>query len=196
MKKLEARTHILLGKELYNYFLLEENIKLSKFWLSLGSVKPDFTNDEINHYKDESIKLFFEKFSKLHNLDPEKNRNKFSLKLGELYHYIADFFCYAHNNQKMKENYSKHFKYELSLNSYAYKKRQSLFKTNKHNYYIYDFSLKYLLNLKHQKYLKEKKSFATDIKFAFEFNKILTKKIFFNINYEGKELTSRFNIAK
>ncbi|MGM0410971.1 MAG: zinc dependent phospholipase C family protein [Bacillota bacterium] len=195
MKKLEARTHILLGKELYKYFL-EENIKLSKFWLALGSIKPDFTNDEINHYKDESIKLFFEKFSKLHNLDPKKNKNKFSLKLGELYHYVADFFCYAHNNKYMKENYSKHFKYELSLNSYAYKKRKNLFKNSKNNYYIYNLSLKELLNLKHKKYLKEKKSFATDLKFAFEFNKLLTKKLFFNINYEDKEINSRLNIAK
>ena len=64
MKKLEARTHTLLAKKIYNFFK-KRNVNLSKFWLTIGSVKPDFTNDDINHYKDESIYLFYEKTADL-----------------------------------------------------------------------------------------------------------------------------------
>ena len=196
MKKLEARTHTLLAKKIYDFFE-KRNVNLSKFWLTIGSVKPDFTNDDINHYKDESITLFYEKFSELKNIDPEKNMQKFSLKLGEIFHYTADFFCHAHNNQKMEDNYLYHFKYEWQLNNFAYKSKNKIFNLNQLDPYIYQLTLKELMNYKHEEYLNKKTSFKNDLFYSFQFSVFLTNKLLAN-TYSQKLQTSKLhlNIAK
>ncbi|MGM0438151.1 MAG: zinc dependent phospholipase C family protein [Bacillota bacterium] len=196
MKKLEARTHTLLAKKIYNFFK-KRNVNLSKFWLTIGSVKPDFTNDDINHYKDESIYLFYEKFSELKNIDPEKEMKTFSLKLGEIFHYTADFFCHAHNNQKMEDNYLHHFKYEWQLNKFAYNTKNDIFKVKQFDPYIYHLTLKELMNYKHEEYLNKKSSFKNDILYSFQFSIFLTNKLLANTQLQSMKNTKlNLNIAK
>ena len=192
MKKLEARTHILIAKNIHNFFK-KRNINLSKFWLKVGSVKPDFTNDDINHYKDESIYLFYEKFSELKNIDPKKEIKKFSLKLGEIFHYTADFFCHAHNNSKMAENYFYHFKYEWKLNKVAYRSQNNIFKINQLNSYIYQLTLKELMNYKHKEYLQTNSSFANDLFYSFQFSIFIANKLLVN-TYKQKILNSNYHL--
>ena len=165
-----------MAKKIHQFFL-KRNLNLSKFWLVIGSIKPDFANDDINHYKDESISIFYDEFSELKTINPEKNIRTFSLKLGELYHYIADFFCHAHNNENMKENYLYHFKYEWQLNKFAYNTNKKIFNLNNIEPYIYNLSLPQLMKYKHKEYLNKKVSFQNDLVSAFEFSIFLTNKL-------------------
>ena len=139
-------------------------------------MKADFTNDDINHYKDESISLFYKKFSELKNIDPDKNLRKFSIKLGELFHYIADFFCYAHNSEKMKENYLFHFKYEWQLNKFAYNSNKKIFEVNTTKTYMHNLSIAQIIESEHKKYLNLKQSFKTDLLYSFRTSILLTEK--------------------
>ncbi|HKL74659.1 MAG TPA: zinc dependent phospholipase C family protein [Halanaerobiales bacterium] len=192
MKKLEARTHTLLAKKIYNFFK-KRNVNLSKFWLTIGSVKPDFTNDDINHYKDESIYLFYEKFSELKNIDPEKDIKNFSMKLGEIFHYTADFFCHAHNNKKMENNYLYHFKYEWQLNKFAYNSKSEIFNLKHLDPYIYQLTLKELMNYKHKEYSNKKTSFKNDLFYSFQFSIFITNKLLANA-YNQKLSNPNFNL--
>ena len=192
MKKLEARTHTLIAKKIHEFFA-KKNIDLSKFWLTIGSVKPDFTNDDINHYKDESIYLFYEKFSELKNINPKSEIKKFSLKLGEIFHYTADFFCHAHNNQKMEENYFFHFKYEWQLNKIAYKSKNKIFNLKKLDPYIYQLTLKELMNYKHKEYLKQKNSFQKDLFYSYQFSIFLANKLLVN-SYKQKLQNTKLHL--
>lgn len=158
---------------------------MARFWLVMGSMKPDFTNDDINHYKDESISLFYKKFGELKKIKPEENIRTFSLRLGELFHYIADFFCYAHNNKEMKDNYLQHFKYEWQLNKFAYNTKKDIFKMNISDSFIYNLNLSQIIEYEHKNYLNNKQSFKLDLMSAFKLGILLTNKLIWETNTEN-----------
>ena len=187
MLKLEARTHFILAKNLYEYFE-KRKLKLSKFWLIIGSLKPDFISDDINHYKDKSISIFYKKYNKLTKTSPEKKIKEFARELGELFHYIADFFCFAHNDQKMKNNYSLHFKYEWQLNKFAYKTDKAYkIKINPADLEILKFTLPEIIEYRHKNYLQRKQNFKKDLSSSFKTSILLTNKLLREISSKNKK---------
>ncbi len=173
-----------MAKDIAKY-LAESNINISKNWLMFGSIKPDFTNDSVSHFKKDNLTNFCQKYFDLQELNPEENLRDFSLKLGELFHYIADYFCQAHNEAELINKKLSHFKYEWQLNKFAKKlfERSSIDKLSDDG--VYDMRLSNFINYKHQDYLKRKQSFKNDLDFTFKVCILMTKKLVKEISYNN-----------
>ena len=174
---MDTYTHSFIAGRVYNQFV-ETDLKLHKIWLRLGSIKQDYVYDNINHYKDETAHLFYQKYNQLTEVNLIKKPRLFSLKLGELFHYICDYFCYAHNQELLKNDMTQHFLYECKLNLYTYKLNKNHFnKYNTPNNYIFEMSFPKFIEFYLKKYLKRKPSYDIDIFSAYEVCVLLVYKL-------------------
>lgn len=106
-------THLLISKTLYHH--LEETIELDGRAFMYGNIKPDLSPAIIKKpHTMENYTLVVCNMAK--NLMNEKHTLKeFSINLGVICHYICDFFCYYHLNEKLFHHWKKHFLYEFDL---------------------------------------------------------------------------------
>lgn len=92
--------------------------KLDLGQLRIGSIKPDFIPRlrSISHYKDVSFTFLKEEIRQLGSsaLNAADTRS-FSARVGVVLHYLADYFCFAHNNLRLIKNKLEHFCYELEV---------------------------------------------------------------------------------
>jgi len=58
--------------------------------LAWGSMKPDFIEVDISHFKDETMENFYQQFDQLKAVNPDQKPYSFAVKLGALFHYITD----------------------------------------------------------------------------------------------------------
>ena len=102
----------MISKLLYQHFSNE--LELDKRAFSYGNIKPDLPSLTRKHHTLEnclfntceySSKLMNESVSLVH----------FSTQMGEICHYICDFFCYYHLNEEIHNKNLHHFFYEVSL---------------------------------------------------------------------------------
>ncbi|MBS3873911.1 MAG: zinc dependent phospholipase C family protein [Firmicutes bacterium] len=88
-----------------------------------GCVRPDFDLAFFNvpHYKDKSLPFVMRLLSQLTH-DPlpkdEPEWRRYSTQLGVTMHFMADYFCYAHNDRRLM-SLPEHLVYEYSLHSQA-----------------------------------------------------------------------------
>lgn len=119
MKNLLVQTHRLISQAVASVIQEKLNISINKEAFLYGSIKPDFYPHLMlmSHYKDSSSQYIFDRILMLQNhsltLDP-KDLKAYSLELGIINHFLADFFCGAHNEAK-KGSLSNHLLYELQL---------------------------------------------------------------------------------
>ncbi len=105
-------THLLISKVLYRHF--EGEISLDRRAFAYGNIKPDLPSPErIHHTLDQCIHTVCEKSSKL--MENEVTLEDFSVILGEVCHYVCDFFCYYHLSEKMHNRKLRHCFYEIAL---------------------------------------------------------------------------------
>ena len=86
-----------------------------------GCVRPDFDLAYFNipHYKEKSLPFVMRLLSKLtHDRWPKDvpERRRYSTQLGVAMHFMADYFCYAHNDKRYI-SLPEHLVYEYSLHS-------------------------------------------------------------------------------
>lgn len=95
------QTHAYFGKVLYSCIREFWNADISEKHLIVGSVKPDRSSMFLSHphFWNYSKKFVYKKIKKLSSvkLVPGKKNKKFSMELGIVLHYIADFFTAVHN---------------------------------------------------------------------------------------------------
>src|SRR6056297_2393813 len=117
-------THIELSKVIYKN--LKDKIVLEKNSFVYGNIKPDLTNkllkkphtvENYMHYVCEEAEYLMEEEVSLH---------EFSFRLGEICHYISDFFCLYHTDLEIFNEFKKHFIYELKLHFVLLKNIRSI----------------------------------------------------------------------
>lgn len=113
------QSHSIIAKGLYESFLKNLNVSLDLKGFIYGCVKPDFSLSllKMSHYKDKSLEATCSMIKALHDKKlPEANKDikQFSIYLGVIAHYLADYFCYPHNN-KIYNFIPIHFAYENKL---------------------------------------------------------------------------------
>lgn len=120
-------SHITVGRYLYKYFTKNFNIELDQkvfvSWNALPDVAPGLFC--IPHFKSDIYDLIMERadyLAKNMNTMPVKEKSK---QLGILCHFMADFFCYAHADYFIGSKFT-HFKYELKMQLYAYRRRKMI----------------------------------------------------------------------
>lgn len=98
-------SHKIIGNLICDVIEKNLNIKLDREGVLYGCELPDISPNLIMilHFKKFSFKYVLNLIDKLvsQNLPQEKTNLKiFSINLGIILHYLADYFCYAHNRKK------------------------------------------------------------------------------------------------
>ncbi|MTI71651.1 MAG: zinc dependent phospholipase C family protein [Firmicutes bacterium] len=121
-----ASTHYIIADSVYDNIKKITGYNLNKRLFKWGNIKPDvdFKLLSKSHYKDESFDFVIENIYKILNTEFDFNnkyyKNKLSVDLGIISHFLTDFFCIPHSqgwhfNTEMK----KHIKYEIKLHKKA-----------------------------------------------------------------------------
>lgn len=163
-----SATHAMYAKKIYEHIYLMYGVKLKKYNLIYGSIKPDVSIlfPKYPHYINDSLDSLCESVDMIikstHN-QREVETRAFSRELGVVLHYMTDFFCMVHNDvngKKHPTNY-KHIAYEQSfqnklksfeLDEVREKVANSFYDELKR---INNTSLKSYIIYKHNKYMKE-----------------------------------------
>jgi len=180
-QNLNPFTHVKIAKEIHYYIKQNYEIDIPLKTFVWGNIKPDFKKDKKLHYIDRNLKEAVKMFKELNNFNYGNNKD-YAVRLGEFFHYIADFFCYAHNTDFFKENLGEHFIYEMKAH-----KKLSRFK----DFFNNDFTesniilndsedlLEYLI-YSHKKYIKNWKKPENDFIYTLKLSPILINNIIIN----------------
>jgi len=169
---MDKKAHIYLSKFELS-FLENTDAKKFKKSIMLGNLLPDLEPSFINvkhNLENTSKKVenlmqnIFENFEKL--------TKTFVLRIGELFHYICDYFTYPHNPELWTGNLVTHIKYELKQHKEL--KKYILFEEYKADILNFEFNQNVtttselfveILNI-HNKYLKEIPEIKNDCKYV------------------------------
>ncbi|MFZ5967996.1 MAG: zinc dependent phospholipase C family protein [Bacillota bacterium] len=122
--RLLIQSHKIIAEHIYENVRDHLNINLDKRFLIYGSIKPDIVPRlfKIPHYHEDSIHFIEDEIYKLASApfiyDKEYIKH-FSIQLGVITHFIADYFCLAHNDKEIyRDNIWAHLKYESTLHGH------------------------------------------------------------------------------
>lgn len=113
---MDSVSHIRVAHLLLNYVEKTCGITFDKSGFVYGNLKPDLTGTYLTkrHYPSlmmdevlEKIRCFTEKYT----ITPA-NEHELSVDLGEICHFITDFFTYPHNDDIYDHNLLSHYLYE------------------------------------------------------------------------------------
>jgi hypothetical protein len=171
-------THRYIGKLVYDYLKDHLKIELNRRALKYGCMKPDlpFSGIPFSHYKANSFADICEMINGLsitgETLRDKKRLAAFSLRLGIVLHYIADFFCEAHNFHAYDQVF-KHLFYEkmLSAKFEQIKPADLKIMLNRFNHNTNapassKTTLRQYISERHFEYLNMERNFDTDLAFS------------------------------
>lgn len=173
---MNALTHMLLAKLLYQKVKEDFGFSLCKTKFIWGSIKPDLIKSPISHFKDEKIDYFFDQWEKVCNINPDREIEGFSEELGVVIHHLSDYFCAAHNDKYLKREIWPHLKYENRLHKVAKRLDQKFFQLSHADFSQVSFYE--ILEYKHKLYLQIPLATLNDLKSAFEICLISVEKLF------------------
>lgn len=105
-------THLMISKLLYQH--LSNETDLNKRAFAYGNIKPDLPSPLRNHHTLENCLFTTCEYSSQLMSEPLPSAH-FSTRMGEICHYICDFFCYYHLNEEIHNKNLHHLFYEISL---------------------------------------------------------------------------------
>jgi hypothetical protein len=120
------------------------------------------------------------------------------MEFGVILHYIADYFCYPHNN-KLMNKMPNHILYEMNLELEIRKYLSKSFEPTDLNLTNYDYinlkkSLIHYIEEKHKKYLKEKPSIFNDIHYSLKVCSIVALNIYISASFSVSYIPERVMI--
>ncbi|MFA9379002.1 MAG: zinc dependent phospholipase C family protein [Lachnotalea sp.] len=105
-------THLFISKVLYQH--LANEVELNQRAFSYGNIKPDLPSSKRNHHTlEKCLDTVCEYSNQLRN--KEMSIEDYSVRLGEICHYISDFFCFYHLSEELHDRKLHHFLYEIRL---------------------------------------------------------------------------------
>ncbi len=171
------QTHSLISQAVASVIQERLNFSLNKDAFQYGSIKPDFYPHLmlLPHYKETSSDIIYKRIHALQNksipLNP-KALKYYSLELGVINHFLADYFCSVHNEDK-KSSLPSHLLYELELarkfaNSNIKEITSSIISSIKKSPAEYKSNLVDYINKRHIEYLNLPADMTKDIYFSLE----------------------------
>ncbi|AGK96702.1 zinc dependent phospholipase C family protein [Clostridium pasteurianum] len=168
------QTHMLIAKHINKIIQQNFNITIDFNSFRYGSIKPDIDPRMISipHYKNDSFDIIMDMIASLqkYNLPAcDKELKTFSVKLGVINHYLTDFFCFPHNNEKacrlvphlLYENKLAQEFYKIDLNKICNDTINSIAKCPSMN-------IKEYAELRHIEYMNGKPSINKDVFYSVE----------------------------
>lgn len=106
-------THVAISKIIYRRF--SSKMELDRGAFIYGNIKPDLSYKLMKkaHVMENYFDYVCSSSNKL--MKGEVSLEEFSVELGQLCHYVCDFFCRYHLNKEIFHNLGGHFLYELRL---------------------------------------------------------------------------------
>lgn len=173
---MNSLTHRMVALAVQKQLKQEMGIYLPKIYLIWGSIRPDLVKQPVSHFKDDKIDLFFKKWDILCQMCPEQQSNEFCVELGEIMHFLCDYFIYPHNEPSLMKEVWSHLKYENDLHKYACKVGDRIFQISYADYSMVPF--RDLFEYKHKLFLCKLPSFENDLRCSFEMCMIAVRKLF------------------
>lgn len=176
-------THLFISKTLYKHFAGE--LSLDKKAFAYGNIKPDISQESLHnsHTLENYLFVVNERANQL--IEKETTLKEFSVDLGEICHYVCDFFCYYHLNEEIYNKMLHHFLYELRLHYELYKiyfrhklKISSTMKAPRKN-------ISSIILEMRKDYFLEPFSYKRDIDYAFHTAIWTCESILFYMNYNS-----------
>jgi hypothetical protein len=119
---MNTNSHLMSAVVLYNYFDRSLNVKLNKAGFLLGCILPDYDFSFLAGMH--TVENFWESVQEDIRKTAERKTGTnlrhdfhYSKRLGIIFHYFMDFFCFAHSN-KFDQNVRNHLRYEKALEAY------------------------------------------------------------------------------
>lgn len=169
-------THRVVALKVWRWMVTEFGVVLPKDDLVWGSMRPDFVRHSISHFPNEEIGLLHEKWDALCTMDRERQPRLFSVELGEIFHYLCDYFCYAHNEPSLQKEVWQHLKYENELHRYVKRTDFRGLPVSAADYSAVSFPD--LFEYKHSEFLRQLPSFQNDLQSAYEMCLIVARMLF------------------
>jgi hypothetical protein len=129
--KLNFFTHITLSKILYKQ--LDGIIELDKSAFLYGNIKPDMTRKCLRNphtLQNYSLAVCNSADDLMNN---KVSLQEYSIKLGEICHYVCDFYCQYHINEEIFNKFKDHFLYEMKLHFELMKNKSDIYLKNNLN---------------------------------------------------------------
>lgn len=106
-------THLAISKILYDHF--ERQMELDRSAFIYGNIKPDLSCKLMRkaHIMENYREYVCRSSGEL--MKDGRTLEEFSVELGQICHYVCDFFCRYHLNKEIFHNLGGHFLYELKL---------------------------------------------------------------------------------
>ena len=131
--QMNTSSHVLMGRFVYEYVKKKFGIYLDRESFISGNVLPDFRPSFLTrpHYLKNNISYVQKEVQNLLSIKQESAfiGKSYSKHLGIICHYYADFFCFAHNHNSLRDIVP-HMKYENGLLQYLQKNHAILNRTD------------------------------------------------------------------
>lgn len=110
-------THLFIAKVLYQN--ISNEIELDRHAFLYGNIKPDLPSSvRVHHTLENCLYKVCDYSNQL--MEPELPSEDLSVQLGEICHYVSDFFCYYHLNEDLHNQNLRHLFYEIKLHLYIW----------------------------------------------------------------------------
>ncbi len=117
---MDSVCHTRVATFMLPYIEEQTGIALDQSAFFYGNLKPDLTGTylTVRHYPSlmlEEVIARMYKFCERYTIDDACTSNDFVVDLGEICHYITDFFTYPHNDDIYTKNLLQHYMYEKRM---------------------------------------------------------------------------------
>jgi len=176
-------THIELSKAIYKN--LEDKVVLDKNSFIYGNIKPDLTNKILKkpHTVDNYMDYVCEEAENL--MEKEFSLHEFSFRLGEICHYISDFFCLYHTDLKIFNEFKNHFIYEFRLHFVLMKNIKSI--SSKFGEINSRQNIFSMINEFQNQYFEKPVNMKKDLEYAFMTTVYICENVYIFSKYSTKE---------
>lgn len=108
-------THLCIANVIYQN--ISNEIPLDQKAFFYGNIKPDLpSSNRVHHTLESCLYKVCDEANQL--MEPDLQTQDLSVRLGEICHYVSDFFCYYHLEENLHNQNIRHFFYEIRLHLY------------------------------------------------------------------------------
>lgn len=172
-------THKFLADKVYSQLNKESQLILSRKSLIWGSVRPDFIKHSIPHFKERGVQPFYSKYKKIDQNITKLSIKELSIELGQIFHYICDYFCHAHNKRKLIKKTRLHILNEIKLQRFIQNTNFNFINVKLNNYDEQLFED--IIEKEYTKFINDSFNFKNDLMYSYKICVIAMRKILSNI---------------
>lgn len=174
-------THVSIANTLYKKY--STVFPIAKHHFIYGNIKPDlmYNGLAIPHTLENTIYKACSLYEEI--INQTLDLYTFSVRLGEICHYLCDYFCFYHISESDYRKYADHFIYEIELHAYWLLKKADADVQRYQTDYPLDISMTSLITRMRKEYNRKSHDFIKDISYSLNSVDWLVKNLAINLRY-------------